>query len=183
MGNFLRMNLRNVKKKLYILPKIYIIWGLSEGKHSLDDIFWAYMTLNILFLFDLVTTTCLLCLSILGNSFSCFQSFLLATTYVATNINQLSKLVTLSVELIFVQDFIVYCQEQTDIPCWPDCSNWYSCPLPFNILFLARGTWRNSHLYRRFGNPGSNMLSDWNWDVAAAFTWSRADSADSSSAK
>lgn len=72
MGKFLKNEYKECFKNLYILPQIYIILGLSEETQTLDNIFWAYMTPNILSLFDLVTTTCLFCLSILGNSFSSF---------------------------------------------------------------------------------------------------------------
>lgn len=74
-----------------------------------------------------------------------------------------------------------YCLlSETNISCWSDCSKWYSCLFTFNILYLAKGTWRNSHFCRRFEHSGSLTLSARNWDVAAACLQSSAEPVGSS---
>lgn len=121
-------------------------------------------------------------LSIFGNSFSCLQYSLLASTYVATEINHLSKLQwhyiigliphSFKIPLFIVRNNQIYFVGYTLLIGFLDS-------FAFNTLYIARGTWRNSHLCRRFWNPESLMLSARNWDVAAAYPWSSAKPADS----
>lgn len=110
--------------------------------------------------------------------FFCLLYSLLASTYIDTDINHISTLQWHVWLLPYLFHWLLSGRTKYILLY---SSNWF--PWLFfilNTLYVARGTRRNSHLCRRFGNPGSLILSARNWDVAAASPRSSAAPADSS---
>lgn len=148
------------KKKLYILYKIYILWLIAEKQSfcmtdilSLGDIGCSFWLGDCHMFFFLST---------FGKSFSCLQYFVLGLAYLATDINHLSKLqwyyhVWFIPHLFMISLFTIR-NKQIHLVGHTLLTG-FLASFTFNTLYLPSGTWKNSHLCRKFENPGAPVLS------------------------